>query len=53
LPIIADLKDSGFDVQVCGFGRMEAYHALNEFGLLSEFEKGAKIILQCMQTLAT
>ncbi len=30
LPIIRDLQDSGFDVQVCGFGRMDAYHANNE-----------------------
>lgn len=30
LPIIRDLQDSGFDVQICGFGRMDAYHANNE-----------------------
>jgi len=30
LPIIRDLQDAGYDVQITGFGRMDAYHANNE-----------------------
>jgi len=43
LPIIRDLHDQGFDVQVVGFGRLDAYHAINEFGKLSEFKDGHAI----------
>jgi acetylornithine deacetylase len=44
LPIIRDLQDAGYDVQIIGFGRMEAYHANNEFGVLSEFAQGFRIL---------
>ncbi len=30
LPIIRDLADAGYDVQITGFGRLDAYHANNE-----------------------
>jgi acetylornithine deacetylase len=43
LPIIKDLQDSGFDVQCCGFGCMAAYHANDEYGFLSDFQKGFKV----------
>lgn len=51
LPIIADLKDAGFDVQVCGFGRMDAYHAVDEYAKLSEFVNGAKVIANIIASL--
>lgn len=44
LPIIAGLKDDGFDVQICGFGNMSTYHAVNESASLSNFNDGFKII---------
>jgi len=43
LPIIKDLQDAGFDVQCCGFGCMAAYHANDEYGFLSGFQKGFKV----------
>lgn len=46
LPIIRDLKDSGFDVQMTGFGRLDAYHANNEFGYLSDFVKGMRVVAE-------
>lgn len=52
LPLIAELKDAGFDVQITGFGRMEAYHAVNEFALLSEYVQGSKIMLHIIAALA-
>jgi acetylornithine deacetylase len=44
LPLVKDLQDSGFDIQITGFGREETYHAPNEFGVLSEFEAGSRIL---------
>jgi acetylornithine deacetylase len=44
LPLVKDLQDAGFDVQITGFGREETYHAPNEFGVLSEFDAGARIM---------
>ncbi len=43
LPIVKDLQDSGFDVQITGFGREDTYHAPNEFGQLSHFQTGMKV----------
>jgi acetylornithine deacetylase len=43
LPLVADLKDRGFDIQICGFGDMAAYHAINEYALLSHLAKGFQV----------
>lgn len=51
LPLIKDLQDAGFDVQMCGFGRMAAYHAVDEFAYLSEFEQGTSIIAHVVDAL--
>lgn len=44
LPLIRDLQDSGFDVQISGYGISSRYHADNEYSLLSDFKKASKII---------
>jgi len=44
LPIIADLQAAGFDTQIVGFGRMNAYHAVDEYAHISDFAEGMKII---------
>lgn len=44
LPCIRDLQDAGFDVQTLGFGLMRTYHANNEFGLLSDFRDGFRVL---------
>jgi len=51
LPIIRDLQDSGFDVQITGFGTMAAYHAHNEYGMLSDFHKGFTVCSEVVATL--
>ena len=51
LPIIDTLQDQGFDVQVVGFGRMDAYHALNEYAQVSEFVGGAQVITRIVNKL--
>jgi len=45
------LQENGFDIQITGFGRMDAYHAANEYGMLSEFERALKIVTQIIDNL--
>ncbi|KAJ1474482.1 hypothetical protein T484DRAFT_1635481, partial [Baffinella frigidus] len=45
LPLVKELQDAGFDIQICGYGLMKTYHAKNEYGLLSDFESGFKIMV--------
>ena len=45
LPLVRDLQRAGFDVQMTGFGRMDAYHADNEYCKLSDFTKGFDILV--------
>ena len=51
LPLVRDLQRAGFDVQMTGFGRMEAYHADNEFALLSDMSNGLDILVQVISQL--
>lgn len=44
LPCIRELQDDGFDVQTMGFGKLAAYHANNEYGLLSDFKRGFRVL---------
>ncbi|KAK2426287.1 acetylornithine deacetylase [Trifolium repens] len=50
LPLIKELQDEGFDVQACGYGLMETYHAKNEYCLFTDMSQGywvlASIIAQ-------
>eukprot|EP00879_Flechtneria_rotunda_P015655 GHRR01016377.1.p1 GENE.GHRR01016377.1~~GHRR01016377.1.p1 ORF type:complete len:309 (+),score=85.20 GHRR01016377.1:574-1500(+) len=48
LPCIRDLQDAGFDVQTLGFGKLAAYHANNEYGYLSDFQKGFRVLAVLM-----
>lgn len=44
LPLVNELKEAGYDVQICGFGRMDAYHATNEYAMISEMGQGFRIL---------
>lgn len=44
LPCIRELQEAGFDVQTLGFGKLAAYHANDEYGLMSDFEKGFRVL---------
>jgi acetylornithine deacetylase len=44
LPLIRDLQDQGFDVQISGYGMSSKYHADNEAASLTSFQKATKII---------
>jgi acetylornithine deacetylase len=51
LPLVKELQDRGFDLQVIGFGRRDTYHAPNEFGQLSDFADGLKIMCKVVEAL--
>jgi acetylornithine deacetylase len=44
LPYVRFLQRQGFDVQITGFGRMETYHAPNEFAEMSHMRDGFRIL---------
>ena len=44
LPYVRSLQKHGFDVQITGFGRMETYHAPNEFAELAHMRDGFRIL---------
>eukprot|EP00050_Salpingoeca_kvevrii_P005359 m.281053 g.281053 ORF g.281053 m.281053 type:complete len:143 (+) comp11104_c0_seq55:902-1330(+) len=44
LPLVGELKESGLDVQVIGFGKSEVYHGHNEYTLLSDMKDATKIL---------
>eukprot|EP01038_Epipyxis_sp_PR26KG_P006675 gene6675-9157_t len=44
LPIIRDLQDNGFDVQIAGYGISSRYHADNESASLNSFKQATRII---------
>lgn len=52
LPIIGGLKKAGFDTQIVGFGRMEAYHAVDEYAMISEYEQGFKICNHIIENIS-
>jgi len=51
LPLIAEMKEKGFDVQVTGFGVMSAYHAINEYAYLSHFKQGYQVVYRIIASL--
>ncbi len=46
LPIVRELQQRGFDVQVTGFGRSEYYHAPNEQARLADFRDGFAVLAE-------
>lgn len=44
LPYVRFLQRNGFDVQITGFGRMDTYHAPNEFAEMSHMRDGFRIL---------
>eukprot|EP01133_Synstelium_polycarpum_P019701 gene19701-23594_t len=51
LPLVKELQDSGFDIQITGFGKEETYHADNEYASLSDFKKAVKILTRTIDLL--
>lgn len=49
LPLIAELKESGLDMQIMGYGIDEVYHANNEYCRYSGIEKGYQIMMDMIR----
>ena len=45
------MQRAGFDIQICGFGLSSTYHANNEYSLLSDFQDGARTLLNVINML--
>lgn len=49
LPLIYELSKAGFNLVPIGFGRQKAYHAPNEYCLLSEMRDGYKVMVRVIE----
>jgi len=46
LPLVREMKDEGFDIQITGFGLSSVYHGDNEYCLLSDMCNAFKVLHQ-------
>jgi len=53
LPLVNNMKKAGFDIQLCGFGKMSVYHGVNEYCTLSEMTKAHEVVLRLCCLLET
>ena len=44
LPLVAEMQQNGFDIQLIGFGLMSTYHADDEYCSLADMKDAAKIL---------
>ena len=51
LPLVAELQESGFDVQTIGYGLEEYYHNDNEQARLSDLERGFSVLVSVISAL--
>ncbi|KMZ75955.1 Acetylornithine deacetylase or succinyl-diaminopimelate desuccinylase [Zostera marina] len=51
LPLIRELQDEGYDVQISGYGVMATYHARNEYCLLSDMCEGYLVFVSIIAQL--
>ncbi|MGH8010595.1 MAG: hypothetical protein ACREQ3_26675, partial [Candidatus Binatia bacterium] len=48
LPYVRFLQNHGFDVQITGFGRMDTYHAPNEWAEFTHMRQGLQILCRVL-----
>lgn len=53
LPLVREMKDKGFDLQIAGYGLSVKYHADNEYASLSGLKKATKVIAKLAHKLET
>ena len=51
LPLVGDMQEAGFDIQLIGFGKSSVYHADNEYCLLSDMADAVKILTKVIDTI--
>ena len=44
LPLVKEMQESGFDIQLIGFGLMKTYHATNEYCSLKDMCDGFRVL---------
>lgn len=49
LPLIFELSDAGYKLVPIGFGRQKAYHAPDEYCMLSEMRDGFKVMVRAIE----
>ena len=49
LPLVGDLQEAGFDVQVCGYGHSSVYHGDNEYCTLSHMERAFRVLCSILK----
>jgi len=53
LPLVRSMQKAGFDLQITGFGKSDAYHAENEYCLLSDMVNAGEILSVYVSKLQT
>ncbi|XP_072962035.1 acetylornithine deacetylase-like [Typha angustifolia] len=51
LPLVRDLQDQGFDVQLTGYGINDVYHANDEYCLFSDMSQGYEVFVRIISKL--
>lgn len=51
LPLVREMQEAGFDLQLTGYGISDVYHANNEYCLLSDMKDAVKIFARIVQKL--
>lgn len=51
LPLVGEMQEAGYDLQVIGFGCSSVYHGDNEYCRLSDMNAGAKIMSRIIDLL--
>jgi len=46
LPLVREMQNAGFDIQITGYGLSTTYHADNEYALLSDMQDAFQILLR-------
>jgi acetylornithine deacetylase len=51
LPLVGDMQEAGYDLQLTGYGKSSVYHGDNEYCLLSDMKSATKILSTAMDLL--
>ena len=51
LPLVREMKDEGFDLQIVGYGLSSVYHGDNEHCLLSDMVNALKILSRVVKSV--
>jgi acetylornithine deacetylase len=52
LPLVREMQESGYDLQICGYGKSSKYHAQNESCSLSDMKNAAQILSNVIYQLS-